>query len=110
MPQGYLHIYWRLAINSLVLSGLAAGAAIVLAVVLANGIRINSGRLTRFIARLTTMGYAVPGDYHGCQNSGSHLKETLMAYSSSANRSWYVGRRDLSVCGCYERAAYHSNA
>jgi iron(III) transport system permease protein len=58
---GALVLYRRLAGNSLMLSGLAAGAATVLAVMLANGIHLNGGRLARLTACLATMGYAVPG-------------------------------------------------
>ncbi|MFW0859996.1 MAG: ABC transporter permease [Dehalococcoidia bacterium] len=61
MSPGALAMYWELAGNSLMLSGLAAGAAILLAMVVANGVRMGGGRLTRFTARLATMGYAVPG-------------------------------------------------
>lgn len=58
-----LAAYWRLAGNSLLLSGLAAGAALIMAVVVSNGIRMGGGGgwLTRAIARLATMGYAIPG-------------------------------------------------
>ncbi len=61
MPPGALAIYWELAGNSLILSGLATATAIVLAVVVANGVHMGGGRLARFTARLATMGYAVPG-------------------------------------------------
>jgi iron(III) transport system permease protein len=54
-------LYWDYAINSLILSGAAAGVAVVLALVLANGVRLSAGRLSRFAARLTTTGYAIPG-------------------------------------------------
>ncbi|MBS3933447.1 MAG: iron ABC transporter permease [Truepera sp.] len=58
-----LAAYWRLAGNSLLLSGLAAGVAIIVAMVVSNGVRMggSSGWLTRAIARLATMGYAIPG-------------------------------------------------
>ena len=60
-PPGALTMYARLAGNSLILSGLAAGVAMVLAMILAYGVRIGGGRLARFTARLATMGYAIPG-------------------------------------------------
>jgi len=60
-PPGVLTMYARLAGNSLILSGLAAGVAIVLAMILAYGVRIGGGRLAHFTARLATMGYAIPG-------------------------------------------------
>lgn len=62
-PPSTLAVYWRLAGNSLLLSGLAAGAAIIVAVVVSNSVRMGgSGSwLTRAMARLATMGYAIPG-------------------------------------------------
>lgn len=60
-PSGVLLMHWKLAVNSLILSGLAAGVAIVMALILANGVHMGGGKLTRFIARMATMGYAVPG-------------------------------------------------
>jgi len=60
-PPGAFAMYARLASSSLILSGLAAGVAIVLAVILAHGVRMSGGRLARFTARLATMGYAIPG-------------------------------------------------
>jgi iron(III) transport system permease protein len=61
MPPGYLPMYGKLALNSLVLSGLAASVSILLAVVLAHRIRLDRRKLTRSLVRLSTMGYAVPG-------------------------------------------------
>ncbi len=54
-------LYWDFTRNSLVLSGAAAGIAVILAVVLANGVRLSGQRLTRLAARWATMGYVVPG-------------------------------------------------
>ncbi|HAP32036.1 MAG TPA: iron ABC transporter permease, partial [Firmicutes bacterium] len=52
-----LAAYWRLASNSLLLSGLAAGAAIMVAVVVSTSVRMggSGGWLTRAVARLATM-------------------------------------------------------
>jgi len=57
---GTLAVYWRLAGNSLLLATLAAGAALLVAVVVSNGIRMRGGWLGG-IARLATLGYAIPG-------------------------------------------------
>ncbi len=59
-PQA-LAMYWELTTNSLKLAGLAAIAAVIMAVIVVNGVRISGTRLARFIARLTTVGYAIPG-------------------------------------------------
>lgn len=61
MPPGSLSLYGRLAINSLAVSGLAAGTAVILGVVLAHGLRLHSTKPARAAVRLATMGYAVPG-------------------------------------------------
>jgi iron(III) transport system permease protein len=54
-------LYWEFARNSLVLSGIAAAVAVLLAVVLANGVRLSNRPLTRLAARWATLGYVVPG-------------------------------------------------
>ncbi|HSV86032.1 MAG TPA: iron ABC transporter permease [Levilinea sp.] len=58
---GALDAYGELARNSLILSGLAALTTIVLSVLVANGVRMSGGKAARVLARLATMGYAVPG-------------------------------------------------
>jgi iron(III) transport system permease protein len=58
---GALDTYRELVRNSLVLSVLAAFTAILLAVLVASRVRISGDRPSRMIARLATMGYAVPG-------------------------------------------------
>ena len=47
--------------NSLMLSGLAALAAVVIGTFLAYGTRLRGGRIVRTAARLASLGYAVPG-------------------------------------------------
>ncbi len=49
------------ALNSLMISGLAALAATILGLLMAYGVRINGGRAVRSAARLASIGYAVPG-------------------------------------------------
>jgi iron(III) transport system permease protein len=56
-----LATYWGLAANSLLLSGSAAGAAIIVALLVANAVRMSGGWPVQLTARLATMGYAVPG-------------------------------------------------
>jgi len=61
-PQpGVLALYGRMAANSLVLSSLAAGIAIVTGLLMSHGARMGGGWLARLLARLATLGYAVPG-------------------------------------------------
>ncbi|WP_425485401.1 ABC transporter permease [Halomonas cerina] len=47
--------------NSLLLAAIAALIAVVLAVVLSYGVRLNNSPLTRLATRIAAMGYAVPG-------------------------------------------------
>lgn len=49
------------ALNSLMLSGLAAIAAVILGLFMAYGVRLNGGVLVKGAARLASIGYAVPG-------------------------------------------------
>lgn len=53
--------YWQFAGNSLVLAGLAAVIIASVALLLAFATRYAPGRLNRFLARLATLGYAIPG-------------------------------------------------
>jgi iron(III) transport system permease protein len=61
LPSGAGRVYLELAVNSLVLSGLAAAVAVVLALMLAGGVRLGGGKAPRGLAMLATTGYAVPG-------------------------------------------------
>jgi len=49
------------ALNSVMLSGLAALVAVVLGLFMAYGVRLNGGRAVKSAARLASIGYAVPG-------------------------------------------------
>ena len=53
--------YLRLVTNSFTLAGVTAVSAVALAVIMAYGIRLNPGPLSRLAARAASMGYAVPG-------------------------------------------------
>jgi iron(III) transport system permease protein len=61
LPAGAGRVYLELAVNSLVLSGTAAAVAVVLALILAGGVRLRGGKVARALATLSTTGYAVPG-------------------------------------------------
>lgn len=47
--------------NSLGTAAVAAGACVVVALVVTHGVRLTGGRLTRLAGQLTTVGYALPG-------------------------------------------------
>ncbi|MFQ5468574.1 MAG: ABC transporter permease, partial [Kiloniellaceae bacterium] len=51
----------RLAFNSFTLAAITAVAAVLLAVVMGYGVRLNPSAVTRGAARVAAMGYAVPG-------------------------------------------------
>jgi len=53
--------FWNFASNSLMVSGLAAGVAIVIGIILAYGLRLNHSITMRVAAYIASMGYAVPG-------------------------------------------------
>lgn len=53
--------FWEFAKNSLTVSGLAAIAAVVIALLLAYGSRLNPSRGTRLATQTAAMGYAIPG-------------------------------------------------
>jgi len=53
--------YWSITINSLSLSALAAFITIVLGVFLAYSLRLGRAHWLNIVARLATLGYAVPG-------------------------------------------------
>lgn len=61
MPGVFDALYWGFVRNSLMLSGIATFVAVIVALILANGVRSSEGRVVRISARLATMGYAVPG-------------------------------------------------
>jgi iron(III) transport system permease protein len=61
LPPGAGRVYLELATNSLVLSSLAAIVAVMLALILASGVRLGGGKAARGLAMLATTGYAVPG-------------------------------------------------
>lgn len=52
---------WRFAQNSLLLAGVSAGLAVVIALLLGYGARIRPRRLTRIATQIASVGYAVPG-------------------------------------------------
>jgi iron(III) transport system permease protein len=56
-----LETFLKGARNSLLLSGVAAVAATIVAIVLAYGLRLSGGRLLLTATRLASVGYAVPG-------------------------------------------------
>lgn len=53
--------FWNFASNSLIVSGLAAGIAIVVGMILAYGLRLNPSIAMRLAAYIASIGYAVPG-------------------------------------------------
>ncbi|MHB8172695.1 MAG: ABC transporter permease [Thermincolia bacterium] len=61
MPEGTIEVYMGLILNSLLLAGLAALFAVICALIMASGVRISGGKLAKFLARISTIGYAMPG-------------------------------------------------
>jgi iron(III) transport system permease protein len=68
LGQGLTHIdvamesnFWRAARNSLVVAGVAAGATVVLGLVLAYARRLAPNALVRTVVRIVGLGYALPG-------------------------------------------------
>ncbi|MCU0568259.1 MAG: iron ABC transporter permease [Oculatellaceae cyanobacterium Prado106] len=53
--------FWQLAQNSLVLSGVTAAIAVVLALILAYGLRLQPSGLMNLAVRTSALGYAIPG-------------------------------------------------
>ncbi len=53
--------FWRAAEHSLLLSAIAAGVAVALALTLAYGVRLHPTPLVRWATRSASLGYAVPG-------------------------------------------------
>lgn len=61
MPAGAAEIYLGLIANSLLLAGLASVFAVITALILASGVRMNGGTAARMLGRVATIGYAIPG-------------------------------------------------
>ncbi len=53
--------FWDVAGNSLMLSGLTALMGVIITLILAYGVRLNPSRLMKAAARISGMGYAIPG-------------------------------------------------
>ena len=53
--------YWGFAANSLMLSLMAAGLIVAIALLLSWSVRQHPGGLNKFMARIATTGYAIPG-------------------------------------------------
>jgi len=53
--------FWSFAWNSLTLAVLAAAIAVVVAIILAYGLRLHPTRLLRLATQVSVLGYAVPG-------------------------------------------------
>jgi iron(III) transport system permease protein len=53
--------FWTFATNSLILSGISATLAVLLAVILSYGTRQHPSKLMRFAVQVAAMGYAIPG-------------------------------------------------
>jgi len=61
ITPGALAVYGRLAMNSLTLSAIAAGFAVLLALLMTSMSRLKESRLSRYITRMVTIGYSIPG-------------------------------------------------
>ncbi|KPQ39998.1 MAG: ABC-type iron(III) uptake system permease component FbpB [Phormidium sp. OSCR] len=53
--------FWDFARNSLLLAGLTAFIGVIITLILAYGVRLNPSQLMKTAARISGMGYAVPG-------------------------------------------------
>ncbi len=60
-PAGTMAVYAELARNSLTLAGVAAVFAVATAVILMSGARQSGNKISLGLARLATVGYAIPG-------------------------------------------------
>ncbi len=58
---GWRNVFGQYVLNTFSLAALAAAITVLLALVIANGVRMRGGRASRIIARLATLGYALPG-------------------------------------------------
>ncbi len=54
-------VFAQYALNTFGLAALAATVTVFLALLIANGVRLRGGRAARIVARLATLGYALPG-------------------------------------------------
>ncbi len=59
--QAFDRRFWQFATNSLTLAAVTAGLAVVLAVIMAYGLRLQRTLAMRLATQLASMGYAVPG-------------------------------------------------
>ncbi|PJF36880.1 MAG: iron ABC transporter permease [Candidatus Thermofonsia Clade 1 bacterium] len=58
---GWRSVFGQYALNTFGLAALAAILTVFLALLIANGVRLRGGRAGRIVARLATLGYALPG-------------------------------------------------
>ncbi|HEY9698342.1 MAG TPA: iron ABC transporter permease [Trichocoleus sp.] len=61
LTQNFSQRFWQLASHSLIVSGLTAAIGVILALILAYGLRLRPGRGMSFAVRMAALGYAVPG-------------------------------------------------
>lgn len=61
VTQRFSERFWTLAGNSLTLAGLSAAIGVVLALILAYGLRLQPTPLMNFAVRTAAIGYAIPG-------------------------------------------------
>ena len=61
ISAGALAVYMRLAANSITLSALAVASAVLLALLMAGLSRLKESKFSRYITRLVTTGYSIPG-------------------------------------------------
>ncbi len=58
---GWRNVFAQYALTTFGLAALAATLTVFLALLIANGVRLSGGRAGRIVARVATLGYAVPG-------------------------------------------------
>lgn len=61
VSQNFSQRFWQLSQNSLILATVTAAIAVVIALIMAYGVRLKPDWGTRFAVRLASVGYAVPG-------------------------------------------------
>ncbi len=61
MPEGSAGVYLVLILNSLLLAVLASIFALMIALILASGVRLSGGKKAKVLGRVATIGYAIPG-------------------------------------------------
>lgn len=81
--------YWQFAANTLMLSVIAAGLITAVAVVLAHSVRRQPGGINPLLARIATLGYAIPGTvlaigFFVCVAALSKLANYLFSPAGSA--------------------------